>query len=51
MWKSAYLIAWATMGKKYPQVHEKANPELAPPKPRMKVSDELMNKLRSGKKK
>ncbi len=44
MWKEAYLISWATMGKKYPDTPEKANPELYPPKPRIKMPSNLLKK-------
>lgn len=30
MWKEAYLISWATMGKNYAHKPEKASPELYP---------------------
>lgn len=42
MWKQAYLIGMATMGKKYPSTYDKANPELAPPKPRIKMPENLL---------
>lgn len=44
MWKEAYLIAWATMGKKYPQSPSQASPELYPPKPRIKMPEMLLRK-------
>ena len=30
MWREAYLISWATMGKNYPRKPENAVPELFP---------------------
>lgn len=44
MWKEAHLIAWATMGKKYPQTPQDASPELYPPKPRIKMPEMLLRK-------
>ena len=44
MWKESYLIAWATMGKRYPESPEKACPELYPPRPRIKMPENLLRK-------
>lgn len=44
MWKEAYLISWATMGKKYPQTPQDASPELYSPKPRIKMPEMLLRK-------
>lgn len=44
IWKEAYLISWACMGKKYPDNPEKASPELYPPKKRIKMPTNLLLK-------
>lgn len=52
VWKQAQLIAWAVMGKNYPRNPEGASPELYPPKPRIKMPDNLLKsemKKRGGK--
>ena len=49
IWKQAYLIAWAVMGKHYPKTPEKASPELYPPKPRIKMPANLMKRIEGGK--
>lgn len=43
VWKNAYLISWAVMGKQYPKLPEGASPELYPKKPRIKMPDNLFN--------
>ena len=49
IWKQAYLISWAVMGKQYPKTPEKASPELYPPKPRIKMPVNLMKRIEGGK--
>lgn len=48
IWKSAYLISWATMGKNYPKTPEEASPELYPPKPRIKMPPNLLAQQNRG---
>lgn len=44
MWKEAYLISWAVMGKNFPKTPENASPELYPPKPTIKMPDNLLKR-------
>lgn len=43
MWKEAYLIGWATLGKNYARKPEKASPELYP-KPKTIQMPEVLRK-------
>lgn len=49
LWKSAYLVSWATMGKHYPKTPEQASPELYPPKPKIKMPPNLWIAQNGGK--
>ena len=44
VWKQAYMISWAVMGKNYPRDPQKASPELYPQKPRIKMPPNLLKK-------
>jgi hypothetical protein len=46
LWKEAYLISWATMGKKYPRTPDKASPELfnGEKKKTITMPENLLNK-------
>ena len=44
IWKQAYMISWAVMGKGFPKTPEKASPELyqISTKPRIKMPPNLL---------
>ena len=44
LWKQAYMISWAVMGKHYPKTPEKASPELYKKKKTIKMPPNLLNK-------
>lgn len=50
MWKQAYLIQWAVMGKHYPRTPEKASPELYPKKKTIPMPPNLLKKHLAGMK-
>ena len=45
VWKQAYMISWAVMGKQFPKEPEKASPELYPKKPTIKMPPNLLKKV------
>jgi hypothetical protein len=44
LWKQAYLISWAVMGKNYPKTPEEASPELYQSKKRIKMPPNLLRR-------
>lgn len=44
MWKQAYLIKWAVLGKHFPKSPEEASPELFVKKKRIKMPPNLFKK-------